>query len=161
MDDWNDTPKEKRSSASIIRWIIIGLVVIALAFFIPYYISKVRATLVNKQLINICAGIERFREVNAENFPEDVWQLEDYGYVALDEKIKMIWKFDIVNDKTVTATSTYNKPGETPRVITLDIATRMITGYGIPPNGRDVSAEVDKEHRRLSLLDKLELEKNR
>jgi hypothetical protein len=64
--------------------------------------------------------------------PADVEELEELGYLTLDESVRRQWTFTLAWPENIEATSTDEMPGGAGKTITYDILQGSFIGYGLP-----------------------------
>ncbi|MBZ0263794.1 hypothetical protein K8I28_03925 [bacterium] len=133
-----DSTEEKASTSRTNALIIIGLIVIlsvALFVFIPYYFARIRTTLVKEEILNIYAAALHAQEVNAGFWAEEVWQLVDYGYLEINDRIAEKWDFHIDSKEKISAISNDLMKGGANKEVVFIIAEDAFYGYGTSSNG--------------------------
>lgn len=137
MNDWDEPEEEPKSPLPGILLVgVIILTAIAMMIFVPRYFSRVRTTLVRQQMIDIHDALMAAVRDNPGYWPNQVWDLEDYGYLTLDESIVRKWDFSIEGHSAIKATSTDEMSGGPNKEIILDLKTMRFYGYGFPKKGK-------------------------
>ena len=116
--------------------IVVVIVGILAAIAIPTYYSYVKkgyATEAKTQLKSIVQAADMYYSERGE-YPADIEEMENEGYLELKTSVKKKWEFEIAMDEndggTCTATSTEEMPGGAGEILIYEIENGKFIGYG-------------------------------
>ncbi len=119
--------------------VVVVIIAILAAISVPIYIEYVRgarAADAQSQIGAIYNAAKMYQQ-DRDNAPADVIELEELGYLTLDESVRRMWQFTLNWPETIEATSTDEMPGGAGKQITYDILQGSFFGYGLPNTGED------------------------
>jgi len=117
--------------------VVVVIIAILAAISVPIYIEYVRgarAADAQSQIGAIYNSAKMFMQ-DKDRAPADVTELEENGYLTLDESVRRAWQFTLNWPETIEATSTDEMPGGAGKMITYDILQGTFFGYGLPNDG--------------------------
>ncbi len=131
--------KKNRKGFTLIEILIVVVIVAILAAIsVPIYLDYVagaRASDAQSQIGAIYNAAKMYKQ-DTELWPADVQELEDRGYLTIDESVKLKWNFDITEEQ-ITATSTDEMAGGSGKEVRYDILQGKFFGYGLPNDDGD------------------------
>ncbi|MBZ0263433.1 prepilin-type N-terminal cleavage/methylation domain-containing protein [bacterium] len=130
----------KRKGFTLIEILVVVVIIAILAAIsVPIYIEYVRgarAADAQSQIGAIYNAAKMFNQERDE-WPSDVDELVEFGYLDIDEAVRSQWEFTINGQEQITATSTDEMPGGAGKEVTYDIIRGVFYGYGLPNDGED------------------------
>lgn len=117
--------------------VVVVIVAILAAISVPIYIQYVQGARASDAQATIGAiynACKMYYQDKSED-PTDVQQLEDQGYLELDESTKKQWTFTIIGSNPITqieAVSTSEMKGGAGHTVTYNVDTGTFEGYGLP-----------------------------
>ncbi len=130
--------KRSRKGFTLIEILVVVVIIAILAAIsVPIYVEYVRgarAADAQSQIGAIYNASKMFRQ-DRDRWPTDIEELEEYGYLEMDESVRRMWEFTINGTETIVASSTDEMPGGAGKEITFDIVQGVFTGYGLPSEG--------------------------
>jgi len=127
--------------------IVVVIIAILAAISVPIYIQYVqgaRASDAQSTIGAIYNACKMYYQDRSED-PTDVAQLEEEGYLDIDEATKKQWTFTIIGSNPITqieAVSTSEMKGGAGHVVTYNVDTGIFEGYGLPTSAEDVGGSV-------------------
>jgi type II secretion system protein G len=129
----------KRKGFTLIEILVVVVIIAILAAIsVPIYIEYVqgaRAADAQSQIGAIHNGMKMFLQ-DRGRYPTTTEELEEYGYLTMDESVKRQWEFNI-SSETITAVSTGEMPGGAGKEVTYNIQEGRFYGYGLPNEGTE------------------------
>ncbi len=129
----------KRKGFTLIEILVVVVIIAILAAIsVPIYIEYVqgaRAADAQSQIGAIYNAIKMYMMERDEDPPSDPMELQDLGYLTMDESVMTQWQFVVNYPETIVATSTGEMPGGEGKEITYNIQEGKFTGYGLPNEG--------------------------
>ena len=117
--------------------VVVVIIAILAAISVPIYIEYVRgarAADAQSQIGAIYNAGKMFQQ-DLDRDPTDVLELEELGYMTMDESVRRSWQFTLNWPETIEAVSTDEMRGGAGKQITLDIINGRFYGYGLPTDG--------------------------
>ncbi len=117
--------------------IVVVIVAILAAISVPIYIDYVqgaRAADAQSQIGAIYNAAKMYLQDN-DQWPTTVDELEELGYMTIDESVQRQWEFSINGQETITAVSTGEMAGGAGKEVTFNIQEGRFYGYGFPSEG--------------------------
>jgi len=127
--------------------VVVVIVAILAAISVPIYIQYVQGARASDAQATIGAiynACKMYYQDTSED-PTDIQQLEDLGYLDIDEATKKQWSFSIIGSDPITQIEAVSLPemkGGAGHVVTFNVETGIFEGYGLP------SDEGDQESNR-------------
>jgi len=127
--------------------VVVVIVAILAAISVPIYIQYVQGARASDAQATIGAiynACKMYYQDTSED-PTDIQQLEDLGYLDIDEATKKQRSFSIIGSDPITQIEAVSLPemkGGAGHVVTFNVETGIFEGYGLP------SDEGDQESNR-------------
>ncbi len=135
--------KNRKGFTLIEILVVVVIIAILAAISVPIYIEYVRgarAADAQSQIGAIYNAAKMFYQ-DRDRAPQDVQELEDFGYLTLDESARRMWQFSIAWPDFIEGSSTDEMPGGAGKNITYNILEGTFQGYGLPNDGNDDSGD--------------------
>jgi prepilin-type N-terminal cleavage/methylation domain-containing protein len=129
--------RKKPSGFTLIEILIVVVIVAILAAIsVPIYVEYVRSARAADAQATIGA-IWNAAQVFSQDLgrsPSSVEELEQMGYLRIQDATRLQWTFQLVGDPitSITATSTARMRGGEGKVVTYNTLDGTFTGYGFP-----------------------------
>jgi len=134
----HNTLNRSRKGFTLIEILVVVVIIAILAAIsVPIYIEYVRgarAADAQSQIGAIYNAAKMFQQ-DRDRSPADVDELEQLGYITLDESVRRAWQFTLNWPETIEAVSTDEMRGGAGKQITYDILQGTFYGYGLPAEG--------------------------
>lgn len=116
--------------------IVVVIVAILAAISVPIYVEYVRSARASDAQATI-SGIKQAAQVFYQDlgeWPASVEELEQEGYLEIQEATKVQWTFNIVGSPpvSITAVSTEQMRGGAGHEVVYDVRQGTWSGYGLP-----------------------------
>jgi len=116
--------------------VVVVIVAILAAISVPIYIEYVKGARANDAQATIGAvfnSVKMYRQDRGED-PSSVEELEQLGYLTIDEGTKKQWEITVIGNpvQTIEAISTAEMKGGAGHQVQYDVQTGRFTGYGLP-----------------------------
>ena len=125
----------KRKGFTLIEILVVVVIIAILAAIsVPIYIEYVRgarAADAQSQIGAIYNAAKMYQQERDE-WPTDVDELVEFGYLSIDESVMTQWEFTINGTEQIVAVSTDEMPGGAGKEVTYDILRGVFFGYGLP-----------------------------
>lgn len=122
--------------------IVVVIIAILAAISVPIYVQYVqgaRASDAQSTIGAVYNASKMYYQDKSED-ATDVDQLEELGYLDIDESTKKQWTFTIIGSNPITqieAVSTSEMKGGAGHVVTYNVDTGTFEGYGLPTEEGD------------------------
>lgn len=129
--------RERKGFTLIEILVVVVIIAILAAISVPIYIQYVqgaRASDAQSQIGAIYNAAKMFY-MDRDRWPTTIEELEEYGYLQMDEAVRRQWEFSLNGQETIVATSTGEMPGGAGKEVTYDIQQGKFFGYGLPSEG--------------------------
>lgn len=134
----------KRKGFTLIEILVVVIIIAILAAIsVPIYIEYVRgarAADAQSQIGAIYNACKMYQQERDE-WPTDVEELVEFGFLTIDEAVMTQWEFTINGTEQIVATSTDEMPGGAGKEVTYDILQGSFYGYGLPNRNEGGSGE--------------------
>ncbi len=134
--------KRRRRGFTLIEILVVVVIIAILAAIsVPIYIQYVRgarAADAQSQIGAIYNAAKMFRQ-DQDRWPTDVDEMEQLGYLSIDESVRRQWTFSTEFPERIVATSTDEMSGGAGQEVVYDILNGMFYGYGLPNEGEAVT----------------------
>ncbi len=128
----------KRKGFTLIEILVVVVIIAILAAIsVPIYIEYVRgarAADAQSQIGAIYNAAKMYQQ-ERDQWPTDLDELVEWGYLTIDESVMTQWEFTINGTEQIVATSTDEMPGGAGKEVTYDILRGVFFGYGLPNTG--------------------------
>ena len=117
--------------------VVVVIIAILAAISVPIYVEYVRgarAADAQSQIGAIYNAAKMYIQ-DRDTPPTDTQELEDFGYLTIDESVRRSWQFTIAWPDVIEGISTDEMPGGAGKTITYDILQGTFYGYGLPNDG--------------------------
>ena len=127
--------------------VVVVIVAILAAISVPIYIQYVQGARASDAQATIGAiynSCKMYYQDTSED-PTDIQQLEELGYLDIDESTKRQWTFSIIGSDPISQIEGVSLPemkGGAGHVVTYNVENGLFEGYGLP------SEEGDEESNR-------------
>ncbi|MBS1261364.1 MAG: Type II secretion system protein G [Calditrichaeota bacterium] len=128
--------KNRKGFTLIEILIVVVIVAILAAISVPIYLEYVkgaRAADAQSQIGAIYNAAKMYYQDN-DLWPNSIDELEELGYLTVDEAVKRQWSFSI-SEEEITAISTAEMAGGAGKEVRYDIQQGKFFGYGLPNEG--------------------------
>lgn len=114
--------------------IVVIIVAILAAIAVPKYMQYVKGARAAdaKVQLNAIYNAAKVYQQEYDQWPQSVDELEEKGYVDIDESTRRKWQFEIIGDNQLQATSTAEMKGGANKTVIFDIQEGTWSGYGFP-----------------------------
>jgi len=133
-----DMLNRKRKGFTLIEILVVVVIIAILAAIsVPIYIEYVagaRASDAQSQIGAIYNASKMFY-MDRDRWPTNVEELQEFGYLTMDEAVQRKWEFSLNGQETIVATSTGEMAGGAGKEVTYDIQQGKFYGYGLPSEG--------------------------
>jgi len=126
--------------------VVVVIVAILAAISVPIYIQYVQGARASDAQATIGAiynAAKMYYQDLGED-PTDVLQLEEQGYLDIDESTKKQWNFTIIGSDPITQIEAVSLPemkGGAGHVVTYNVETGLFEGYGLPSEEGESTGE--------------------
>jgi prepilin-type N-terminal cleavage/methylation domain-containing protein len=126
--------------------VVVVIVAILAAISVPIYIQYVQGARASDAQATIGAiynAAKMYYQDTGED-PTDVEQLEEQGYLDIDESTKKQWTFTIIGSDPITQIEAVSLPemkGGAGHVVTYNVETGIFEGYGLPSEEGESTGE--------------------
>ncbi|MDP8206790.1 MAG: prepilin-type N-terminal cleavage/methylation domain-containing protein [Candidatus Electryonea clarkiae] len=117
--------------------VVVVIIAILAAISVPIYIEYVRgarAADAQSQIGAIYNAAKMYVQ-DRDRSPTDINELEEFGYLNIDESVHRSWQFTVNWPETIEAVSTDEMRGGAGKMITYDVLQGIFYGYGLPTDG--------------------------
>lgn len=128
--------KHRKGFTLIEILIVVVIVAILAAISVPIYLEYVkgaRAADAQSQIGAIYNAAKMYYQDN-DMWPNSIDELEEMGYLTVDESVKRQWTFSI-SEEEISAISTAEMAGGPGKEVRYDIQQGKFFGYGLPNDG--------------------------
>jgi prepilin-type N-terminal cleavage/methylation domain-containing protein len=114
--------------------IVVIIVAILAAIAVPQYLQYVKGARAAdaKVQINAIYNASKIYKQEYDQWPQSVDELQEKGYVQIDQSTERKWQFEIIGDNQIQATSTAEMAGGPNHTVIFDIQEGAWNGYGFP-----------------------------
>lgn len=126
--------------------VVVVIVAILAAISVPIYIQYVegaRASDAQATIGAIYNAAKMYYQDRSED-PTDVEQLENLGYLDIDEATKNQWSFTLVGSNPISQIEAISLPemkGGAGHIVTYEVETGTFKGYGLPSEEGETTTE--------------------